>query len=1143
MARPRRGAVVQTLDASNDETVHLPKPKVSMPSLILNRAGGSGRDSLTIQMPEQVKTPDRADSAALDENMETDDDQTHVSDSLQGSSQRSEKLHPEASGMGVDRVHISDTMEGSFQPCEESQTENVEGGVDEQENNGEESLFVGDDDGSLRGETDDDQDILTEFLDLEQKYEELKGSGSMNAEDELELDAEKSILIQKLIKKKKEGRLNDREKLVMKSRDITPEPDELRKARNNAQAWRTLLDEDLDHPKKNPTVQQHSKSKKRKATQEISGLKQKTLFGSDHIVKKARTAKSKFNKTHYLGDGVIRNKDRVQTKTNSGYLPAGHGGKDTHIVKVKITARDTADAASGPSASSQASNISSPPAAQYPKGLKQTKILGYLGGSTPSEGNQRRTSNVKLTPKMKQMLTQHVESCVRTNKEEKRQLEANRRRFTKGRRPKLVQKTMESKQLWKVPGMRTPLKNHQLNGVGWMRNRETSNHEPQGGFLADEMGLGKTIQVIADIVDGRLFKKYRKKERQTTLIICPVSLVKHWQEELKKHVDPADPLTWMVYSRKMARTSNLQISQLGMKDVVITTYPEIRKSWPGKQEVPKKLNGEAKEAWLKKQFEAECGQLHHFHFHRIILDEAQEIKNEETEIYKACKSLKAKHRWLLTGTPLSDKILELYPYLKFLHAPFTATLPIFKRNYCNKRDEQCFKRLKYIFQTFMLRRTHADRLFGERILELPDALQTTIWLDLDGPDLEVYKIVLDKYAKLIQESADSEEDSGLVLKLIMLLRRILSHPLCIQEEFESFDEETRIRIRKAYNKPADDAKVFPNNIINMRRKIFGEPEDTKVNPGREFGRKVNFQRYINALKKPKAAGPTEILVTCAKCNRNPKGPQSGECGHVLCAGCLFFLKNTAEKSEEDTFCPKCHKVLCGLKPATAVELAPTVQKDANIDKREKTSSWIEADTDGVLPSMKTLAAKQAILKRICKIEGWTFLNGNMSPEARAKVVEKFNSDKSIRVLLAMLKTGGTGLNLTAANRVLLMESWWNDATEKQASARVSRIGQTEKVEVVRIHFRSTIDQRMFEIKEMKSESIDQLMSYEEKPLETAAALEIFRPDRADGGLPFIFCDDTKVPDRWLSDTGNPDDEDEYNSEDECDDTSDTSDEE
>lgn len=117
-----------------------------------------------------------------------------------------------------------------------------------------------------------------------------------------------------------------------------------------------------------------------------------------------------------------------------------------------------------------------------------------------------------------------------------------------------------------------------------------------------------------------------------------------------------------------------------------------------------------------------------------------------------------------------------------------------------------------------------------------------------------------------------------------------------------------------------------------------------------------------------------------------------------------------------------------------------------------------------------------MIARICEIEGWgyTTLHGSMSKKARDANIEKFKSDPKVKILIATLKTGGQGLNLTCARYVLNVDPYWNFAGEVQAFSRVFRIGQEKETEFVNLTLAGTIDDHMNNIKQRKKLEIDQV---------------------------------------------------------------------
>lgn len=229
------------------------------------------------------------------------------------------------------------------------------------------------------------------------------------------------------------------------------------------------------------------------------------------------------------------------------------------------------------------------------------------------------------------------------------------------------------------------------------------------------------------------------KGPRTTLIVASPALLTQWKSEIEQHTD--NSLRIMRYGAGNRIDSTDPYHILGSHDIILTTYSEVMRSYPKNEPPADCQTAEQKIDWWKKVFEKNRGVLHRMGFLRVVLDEAQIIKNHLGRTSIACRALMAKHRWALSGTPIMNSLTELYPYFRFLDVPFTGTFKIFKLNYCSAKDPETQERLLVRLSTFMLRRTHADEMFGAPILKLPQADQDTHWCEFNPVERCIYDIV------------------------------------------------------------------------------------------------------------------------------------------------------------------------------------------------------------------------------------------------------------------------------------------------------------------------------------------------------------------------------------------------------------------
>lgn len=199
--------------------------------------------------------------------------------------------------------------------------------------------------------------------------------------------------------------------------------------------------------------------------------------------------------------------------------------------------------------------------------------------------------------------------------------------------------------------MSCTLMEHQKLALMWLKKAEEGLHK--GGILADEMGLGKTIEAISLIVA----RPSRDPIRKTTLVVAPVALMRQWEKEIERHIRPEHRLKVHVYH---GGGKNVDFARLRTFDVVLTTYGTLASEL-------KQLESERQDANIQGPSSRKLALLgRECHWYRVILDEAQWIKNRQTKMSRAADRLRADYRLCMTGTPMMNSLDELYPLVRFL---------------------------------------------------------------------------------------------------------------------------------------------------------------------------------------------------------------------------------------------------------------------------------------------------------------------------------------------------------------------------------------------------------------------------------------------------------------------------------------------
>ncbi|TGO11526.1 hypothetical protein BTUL_0107g00100 [Botrytis tulipae] len=586
---------------------------------------------------------------------------------------------------------------------------------------------------------------------------------------------------------------------------------------------------------------------------------------------------------------------------------------------------------------------------------------------------------------------------------------------------------------WLVKGMKSTLYHHQLLGAQWMVSRELSSEPPHGGLLADSMGLGKTVQTLACMVGNPPTEEDRKRRVTATLIVVPSSVISQWLEEIRNHVHEKAFPKVMQYKASM----NIPENVLKDLDIVVTSYTEVMKQFPfpdrkGREDIAR--HGYKK--WWKNAHD-QLGDLHKINWRRVVLDEAHAIKNNSARTSLACQNLKSVYRWCLTGTPLLNRLEELFPYLRFLKANYAMDWRTFQQYFCDPDADDCTNRITTLLSYAMMRRTMKTTILNRPIITLPKPHPVMQQLNFSREERIIYRITENRFRanlNVFLANGTAQRAYGVFFVQLLRLRQCTSHPFMLERTMrESWTTEDVERLRKELGKFKDtnvafyeQCKLWVTESEEERAEAIarGEKGAEAIPFGlSKFGESFKFDSALDSLNEEELY----TRITCHLCSDVPNEP---------------VITDMHFSDGDDTFnvCPKCDIIFTNALPYKDLEIpdddgmdsghnqAQESESSSRATKRRKTNNDNSRRTHGIkskgldaldfepfakdntwvtrsdydpkfplIPSAKTTALKALLLKgfeeapddkvviyvqfrtlariigRMCKAEGWGFL--------------------------------------------------------------------------------------------------------------------------------------------------------------------------
>ncbi|GJJ09896.1 hypothetical protein Clacol_004120 [Clathrus columnatus] len=596
-----------------------------------------------------------------------------------------------------------------------------------------------------------------------------------------------------------------------------------------------------------------------------------------------------------------------------------------------------------------------------------------------------------------------------------------------------------------------------------------------------EMGMGKTIMISSLLHTSRdpetvntentssgkrqlrldasfrpIVEPHENVSPTMTLIVAPTSLISQWSSELERSSVPGsiNLLVWHGANREDLE----DFAQDGKINIVITSY------------------GVLGSEWTRNESDSRHGStLYQIYWLRVVLDEAHNCKSRASRTAKACYALKARRRWALTGTPIVNKLEDLYSLLKFLDFAPWSDYPFF-RSFITlpflNRDPKAIEIVQVILESVLLRREKNMRdRDGKRIVELPAKEITVERLEFSPLERKIY----DSMYTDAKKNFDRLNAKGLVgknythiLAMLMRLRRAVLHPSLVQLSREE----------SAAPEGVDDSPVTLRSLIDQ---FIGE----KKGDGDSDGPSSTFAKGV--LTTLDEVNQQECAV-CLDLMEHPALVPN--CLHTCCKSCILAFFQACEEKGEEGYCP-----ICRSGPIKESQLIELVKKHDNGDSNDPSSPAVTLRKNDfnystklkvLMEDLRRLRDQDPCFRVVVFSQFTSFLDliemvlrrdefafcrfdGDMSVKNKAAAVEEFTKpSRNGKVFVVSLKAGGVGLNLTVADHVYMMDFEFYNDIKLSAIDRVHRIGQERTVYVKQYIISHTIEDRILQIQKRKT---------------------------------------------------------------------------
>jgi hypothetical protein len=386
----------------------------------------------------------------------------------------------------------------------------------------------------------------------------------------------------------------------------------------------------------------------------------------------------------------------------------------------------------------------------------------------------------------------------------------------------------------------------QERGHGWLRMLGDLG---VGGILADDMGLGKTVQAIAMLASER----EEGASSGATLVVCPMSVVRQWASEIERF---APTLRVLPHHGASRLTGDALLAAVADADVVITSYDIATR---------------------------DVETLMRIEWDRLLLDEAQDVKNPATKRARAMRHQRARRRIAMTGTPIENRLGELWSIMDIVNPGLLGSREWFDRTFARRietfHDERALERLRAVVQPFILRRAKDD---PEVELDLPPITIEKDYCRLTLEQASLYQATVDRWLPHIEEQSGSFGQRGSVLAMLSQLKRVCNHPelvLPTGAPLAGRSGKLDRLVELLRELPSDDKALVFTQYPGFDRLVPFLAEQLETDVGFFHGRLSARQRSEVLASFETPAGPSVLVISIKAGGRGLNLPAANHVVH------------------------------------------------------------------------------------------------------------------------------------------------------------------------------------------------------------------------------------------------------------------------